>query len=311
MFSAACSSLWPSLLSRTMLVARAPLENARGSIIRYIEFPRKCFYKALTAACSPCCVLFVRLVRSCAWKKITAHFGISEAFIIYDQPPRQFRSPTAVERHALFQKLMKTVPDFSEAARAHKAALVLTEKTDDDGKGDIASNSELLTVASSDALPARRRIDPGETSADDSTEGSGTESEIEDEEAEAGDETTPFTTCSANGTYSMRKDRPALLVSSTSWTPDEDFSVLLDALTRLDSRATSGASPSLPFVVVVVTGKGPEKERYVKQMRASKMSRVALCTAWLEPDDYPLLLGSADLGISLHTSTSGKLRAMS
>lgn len=32
--------------------------------------------------------------------------------------------------------------------------------------------------------------------------------------------------------------------------------------------------------------------------------RVRITTAWLKPDDYPRLLGSADLGISMHASSS-------
>ncbi|KAF2007793.1 glycosyltransferase family 33 protein [Amniculicola lignicola CBS 123094] len=98
-----------------------------------------------------------------------------------------------------------------------------------------------------------------------------------------------------------------LLVSSTSWTPDEDFSVLLEALSTYSSQATP--TTSLPKILAIITGKGPLKEHYLSRIRAlnqdKKLLNVIISTAWLTPEDYALLLGSADLGVSLHTSSSG------
>lgn len=99
-----------------------------------------------------------------------------------------------------------------------------------------------------------------------------------------------------------------LLVSSTSWTPDEDFSVLLEALTNYSDLAMT-THPHLPEILVVVTGKGPLKDAFltrIKDLKANeKLEMVTIETAFLSTSDYAKLLGSADLGVSLHTSSSG------
>lgn len=119
--------------------------------------------------------------------------------------------------------------------------------------------------------------------------------------------------------------RPALVVSSTSWTPDEDFGILLEAARKYDAAAVAAAaggdskqggskqggskkasgSSSYPDVLCVITGRGPQREMYLSRIRQLQLSKVAFCSMWLEPEDYPLMLGAADLGVSLHTSSSG------
>jgi beta-1,4-mannosyltransferase len=98
-----------------------------------------------------------------------------------------------------------------------------------------------------------------------------------------------------------------LVVSSTSWTPDEDFSILLEALEAYSTQKKKNAK--LPSIVAVITGKGPQKEQYLAQItqmtQGGRLQGVEIHTAWLSNEDYARLLGAADLGVSLHTSSSG------
>lgn len=104
------------------------------------------------------------------------------------------------------------------------------------------------------------------------------------------------------------KDKLKLLVSSTSWTPDEDFSLLLDSLVQY-SKMAMHSHPHLPRLLAIITGKGPLKasfEEKIRQLEAEdKLEMVVIKTAWLRFEDYTSLLGAADLGISLHMSSSG------
>lgn len=105
--------------------------------------------------------------------------------------------------------------------------------------------------------------------------------------------------------------RPYLLVSSTSWTADEDFGILLRALEMFDEEVCRREEEAGDYgerfcgLVCVVTGKGPEKDMYERRIKRMTLKAVKIETRWLEAADYPILMGSADLGVCLHTSTSG------
>ncbi|KAI7889811.1 glycosyl transferases group 1-domain-containing protein [Mucor mucedo] len=112
---------------------------------------------------------------------------------------------------------------------------------------------------------------------------------------------TLLTDADDEGFLMWREDRPKLIVSSTSWTEDEDFSVLLKAIELYEAQA----KPSDPRLLFVITGKGPQKKFYEEKIKQMTLVKTRIITAWLETADYPMLLGSADLGVSLHTSSSG------
>jgi beta-1,4-mannosyltransferase len=95
---------------------------------------------------------------------------------------------------------------------------------------------------------------------------------------------------------------PALVVSPTSWTRDEDFDLLLDAIGRAEAMVMDRAFPD---VLVLLTGRGARRSRFEAAAAALPARRFHVRTLWLEPDDYPRVLAAADLGLCLHRSASG------
>nr|XP_054375074.1 putative glycosyltransferase ALG1L2 [Pongo abelii] len=112
------------------------------------------------------------------------------------------------------------------------------------------------------------------------------------EPEESATEQSAFTEWDAgSGLLTRLRERPALLVSSTSWTEFEQLT--------LDGH-------NLPSVVCVITGKGPLREYYSRLIYQKHFQHIQVCTPWLEGRGLPLLLvGSVDLGVCLDTSSSG------
>ncbi|XP_010272987.1 PREDICTED: UDP-glycosyltransferase TURAN isoform X2 [Nelumbo nucifera] len=198
--------------------------------------------------------------------ELVHNWGI-KATVLYDQPPEFFHPASLEEKHKLFFRLNKYL-------------------TDPHGIHDCVSFGT-MGIGSSDLNG------------------------------------TLFTTQVSTGIL-LKQNRPALIVSSTSWTPDEDFGMLLEAAVMYDRRVAAilneddldknevlwenmcnGKQYLYPRLLFIITGKGPEREKYEEKIRRLNLKRVAFCTMWLSAEDYPLLLGSADLGVCLHTSSSG------
>src|SRR5690606_30711385 len=102
--------------------------------------------------------------------------------------------------------------------------------------------------------------------------------------------------CPATADYSesILSVRTRLLISSTSWTPDEDIQILLEALVVYDREASlstflpsSGPKQGLPDIIAVLTGKGPLKAAYEAVIATMDFQSVRVKTVWLEQDDYP------------------------
>lgn len=91
---------------------------------------------------------------------------------------------------------------------------------------------------------------------------------------------TLVTTQASSGKVQAREDRPAIVISSTSWTADEDFGILLQALVLLDKRTSALPPTEFPNLVVVVTGKGPQKQMYLDEISELAFKRIRIVTMY-------------------------------
>ena len=57
--------------------------------------------------------------------------------------------------------------------------------------------------------------------------------------------------------------------------------------------------------MILVTGDGARRAEFERRFAGLPARRMQLRARWLEPEDYPRVVGSADLGLCLHRSSSG------
>ncbi|GAQ82578.1 beta-1,4-mannosyltransferase [Klebsormidium nitens] len=237
-------------------------------------------------------------------QELAANWGIN-ATVLYDRPPAFFRPATLEERHALFLKLNDAIcrppSDVSDCCGTGSSEPGTSERKgeQDDSLDDyvIVPPRVEETVISSHHMGS---IAPPSSDGDGASSSGGSSDTVYEEQGIA-----------------LKPDRPAVIVSSTSWTPDEDFDVLLQAAMMYDLRAaklmgdntpgepSTAGSQRYPRLLFLITGKGPLKAQFEERVAKLRLKRVAFRTLWLSSEDYPRLLGSADLGVSLHTSSSG------
>jgi beta-1,4-mannosyltransferase len=99
------------------------------------------------------------------------------------------------------------------------------------------------------------------------------------------------------------------IICPSSWTEDEDFDVVIDAVRYLEERIrgweAGGSERRFPHLIILVTGDGARRVEFERRFAGLQTRRIQLRARWLEPEEYPRVVGSADLGLCLHRSSSG------
>ena len=85
--------------------------------------------------------------------------------------------------------------------------------------------------------------------------------------------------------------------------------MVIDAVRRVEERIRGWEAGQrgrrFAELVMLVTGDGRRRKEFERRFAGLPARRVQLRTRWLEPEDYPRIVGAADLGLCLHRSSSG------
>ena len=221
-------------------------------------------------------------------RRASAHFAVTRAMlqdlsdrwsiptergvVLHDCPPDFFRPTPLLQQRSLFQRLKEegAVPTLITPRFIHSPPRPAVDAADGQAPED---NTELLATHPSTAP----------------------------------DRSPP----------SLSADRAIIFITSTSWTADERIDYFIDALVQVDAVLSSSSSSSTTTssskraprsVLGLITGKGPLQADALPRLQALNdggLQHTKIFSVWLSAGDYPLLLGSADVGVSLHTSSSG------
>lgn len=99
------------------------------------------------------------------------------------------------------------------------------------------------------------------------------------------------------------KNNDLIITTSTSFTPDENFSLLVDSLVLLEEKLNEINYKYKIFMIV--TGKGPLQSNFNKMIKSHSWNHIIINNVWLPIEEYPNILKISNLGISLHYSSSG------